>query len=106
MSVKDIYEKFQCSSSNNDHIVQEPISLNCGHCICKKCLLKSKNQDKFICNICNQVTEGKFIGDKESTLVKSMITHFLSQFFIELEKKTNEGVDKLKGTMKAIKFVF
>ena len=97
MNLNEVSKNFKCALSNDDHVAQEPISLNCGHCICKSCLLKSEYQNIITCKLCNQVTNRDLKNEKESTLVKSMIAHFLSQLFVELENKTSEGVNKLKG---------
>ena len=36
-----------CKEKDYDHIVKEPIELNCGHSICKKCFLIENNKTVF-----------------------------------------------------------
>ena len=95
MSLKDVYQSLICSLSNDQHIVEEPISLDCGHYICKKCISSEK---KITCKACNQVTDRDLKNAKESIPSKVIIHHLLSQLFVELEKKTSEGVQNFKGT--------
>ena len=47
------FSDLQCGLTN-DHIVREPISLTCGHCICKKCV---NDRAKIICRICSEETD-------------------------------------------------
>ena len=48
MNSSDSYWNLQCCLTN-DHIVEEPISLSCGHCICKVCVKEPFNPNCKIC---------------------------------------------------------
>ena len=79
----------------NDHIVREPISLSCGHFICRKCV---NDQVKIQCMICNEETDkSKFEMNKESALVKNSIKSCLSGLFDDLEKRTTDGINSFKS---------
>jgi hypothetical protein len=47
----------QCGLTN-DHIIEQPIGLSCGHCICKKCVPK---QSKIRCKICGIETNKHYL---------------------------------------------
>ena len=54
-----------CCGLTNDHIVKEPITLSCGHCICKHCVpdqvkIKDEAQKTRFCKI-NEEGLGYFI---------------------------------------------
>ena len=84
----------QCGLSN-DHVVKEPISLSCGHCICKQCV---PDQSKIKCNICSIETDkSKLEINIESALVKNSIKRCLSGLFDDLEKRTTDGINSFKS---------
>ena len=40
--MEELLNAVECVANEDDHhIVKEPISLLCGHCICKECILKN-----------------------------------------------------------------
>ena len=80
----------------NDHIVKEPISLSCGHCICKRpCLTYQK---RFRCKICSVETdESELNADMESDPIKQMIKSDLSGLFQELEKRVTHEINTFKS---------
>ena len=86
----------QCGLSN-DHVVKEPISLLCGHCICKQCV--PDIQEVIIkCKICSKQTEKSELRiDSESIPIKNSIKRCLSGLFDDLEKRTTDGINSLKS---------
>ena len=88
------FRDLQCGLSN-DHIVREPISLACGHCICEACV---PDQVKIKCKICSEETDkSKLEMNKESALVKNSIKSCLSGLFDDLEKRTTDGINSFKS---------
>ena len=82
-----------------DHIVKEPISLVCGHCICKKCVIDFQ-EAKIKCKICSEETDQSNLQiNKESTLVKNIIKRCLSGLFDDLEKRATEGINSFKSKL-------
>ena len=77
--LRDLY----CGLSN-DHIVKEPITLTCGHSICKQCV---HDQVKIKCKICSE----------ESALNKTMIKSSLSGLFEELEERATNEINLFKS---------
>ena len=35
--MNDLFSELHCGLKN-DHVAKEPITLSCGHCICKQCV--------------------------------------------------------------------
>ena len=100
MNANAVYDAVTCALTN-DHIVKEPIHLTaCGHCICKCCI----GTQKIECKICGKTTIKKDLKIKNETIpVKGMIKLFLADLFVDLEKRTSEGVDKIKSNNFCIK---
>ena len=79
----------------NDHVVKEPISLSCGHCICKKCV---PDQSKIKCNICREETDKSELRvDSESVPIKNINKRSLSGLFDDLEKRATNGINSFKS---------
>ena len=77
----------------NDHIVREPISLSCGHCVCKTPCLT--DQSRIKCKICN--VETNLENHVESIPIKNMIKSYLSPLFEELEKRATNEINSFKS---------
>ena len=94
--MNDLLRELYCGLSN-DHVVKEPISLSCGHSICKACVPVC-GQVKIRCKICNEETfKYKLKINKESALVKKSIKSCLSGLFDDLEKRATEGINSFKS---------
>ena len=71
--MSDLLRELYCGLTN-DHVVKEPISLSCGHCICKKCV---PDQVKIKCKICSIETDKSNLQiNTESAPIKRMIKSF------------------------------
>ena len=81
---------------SNDHFVEKPISLNCGHNCCKDCIQKLKIKT-FKCSLCGRISEKDLSKEKESVSVKNLIKTRLNELVEKLENKTSEGLGKLKS---------
>ena len=88
------FSDLQCGLTN-DHIVREPISLACGHTICKKFV---SDQVKIKCRICNEETDKSNLQmSKESVPIKNIIKRSLSGLFDHLEKRGTDGINSFKS---------
>ena len=90
--MSEILRQLYCALTN-DHIVREPISLSCGHCICKTPCLT--DQMRIKCTICNLDT--KLENRVESIPIKNMIKSSLSPLFEELEKRATNEINSFKS---------
>ena len=89
-----IFTELYCGLAN-DHVVKEPISLSCGHCICKQCV---PDQIKIKCKICSiEMDKSELRVDNESAQVKRMILSSLSGLFEELEKRATNEINSFKS---------
>ena len=79
----------------NDHVVKEPISLSCGHCICKQC---APDQAKIKCKICSIETDKSDLKiNVGSAPIKKIIKSSLTGLFEELEKRATSEIDSFKS---------
>ena len=70
--MSEILRQLYCDLTN-DHIVREPISLSCGHCVCKTPCLT--DQSRIKCKICN--LETNLENHVESIPIKKLIKSYL-----------------------------
>jgi hypothetical protein len=86
---------FYCAVAEDQHFIETPISLSCGHSICKDC---APLDPKLICKICNKqnllldlsVTE-------ENLLIKKLISLKLDEFFQIINIRFRDSRESLKG---------
>ena len=98
MSFSDIFDKIKCYKlKDDDHIVQEPIQLKCGHSICKKCFLIDNNKT-VSCAKCQEVTD-TINSNVESAPIKLMVKSVLTELFQTIKKDTTEKLNILKGKL-------
>ena len=92
--MSEIISKLFCAQIN-DHVVKDPISLSCGHIICKQCV---PDQVKIKCKICRGETDKSILDiNKESAFAKIMIKSSLSGLFEELEKRATNEINSFKS---------
>ena len=88
------FSYLQCGLTN-DHIVEKPIILLCGHNICKKCV---PDQAKIKCKICSvEMNKSELRVDMESVPIKNSIKRCLSGLFDDLEKRATDEMDSFKS---------
>ena len=79
----------------NDHVVKEPISLLCGHFICKKCF---HDRIKIECKICSIETNRLELQSiTESAPAIKRIKTNLDGLFDDLEKRATDEISKFKS---------
>ena len=92
--MSELIRELYCALTN-DHIVKEPISLSCGHCICTQCV---PDKVKIKCKICSEETDkSKLEINTKSVLVKTIIKSSLSGLFEELEKRATNEINSFKS---------
>ena len=55
MLLNSIKDYLFCSIKTNDHFVEDPLLLHCGHAVCKKCF-ESQGVSSLYCGICGKNT--------------------------------------------------
>lgn len=92
MSIESKFEEFECSISDDKHIVQKPIVLRCGHYICKSCI---PTNSTILCTKCGETL---FVNnDKESFIVKELIKRKIQDLFLFLRDKFTVFLSNFKG---------
>lgn len=98
MSSTEIFSQLRCGLTN-DHIVKNPIHLNCGHCICKSCI----GAENIECKICGQSSyQNELRIQNESIPIKNLIKIYLSGLLEDLEKRASVEIRKFKSEISFI----
>jgi Fe2+ or Zn2+ uptake regulation protein len=80
MIPSNVLDSIYCSLSHlNNHFVEHPIALNCGHSACKKCV--SKVTQPFYCGKCNAKIKIDIDKVKESQIFKSIFNSYFNELF-------------------------
>ena len=92
--MSELFRELYCGLTN-DHVVKEPITLSCGHYICKQCV---PGQVNVKCNKCSIETYiSNFQINTESAPIKGKNKSSLSGLFEELEKRTTNEINSFKS---------
>ena len=98
MDKVELFEILSCSKTGEEqHIFKDPVSLDCGHCICKSCI-PTKEAEKIKCNKCGEINDKNLKTVKELNVVNQMIEMNLAHLCLEIEKQSTENLGKLKST--------
>ena len=76
------FEQFECASSTDAHFLVNPIKLDCGHCICKDCVLSS---ELVICVFCGLITS--IALDNNTINVTQSLANVLDELFMETKER-------------------
>ena len=93
---EDILGELKCGSSNEKHFLIEPISLNCGHSICKKCIPKD-NIKELKCHICGCVSKQDFSKFQVSKGIQNLLKLCLEDVFKSLETYASLLLQEIKS---------
>lgn len=93
---RTLLNQIKCCSSNDGHIVIEPVLLKCGANVCQQCVEKS-NKTTFKCYSCNSMHRMKdLLGSPKNTIVETMVQTFLNDLFQHIEAIYRETWNSLK----------
>jgi hypothetical protein len=82
MIPNSILTALECSLTKNHayrHFIVEPITLNCGHSACKRCILKTTQPTK--CLQCGNINEIDVSRVGESFIVKCVVNSYIRDLF-------------------------
>jgi hypothetical protein len=89
-------EELECAASEEKHFIIDPITLpNCGHSVCKNCLLKEKS-NSIKCNKCGVITED-FSKFQITKGLKEILKLCLGNIFEMIETQTISKLNELKS---------
>lgn len=93
--MEKICEILSCAVSN-DHIVNEPIHLSCGHTICKTCIPNDANT--FLnCSICLALNMKDLKLERTSRFASQLVQLNLPILFKKLEKTAENMLQEVKS---------
>lgn len=101
MITENLLDVVECAISDYKHIAKEPISLSCGHCICKECI--PEGSVEVICFKCNIVNKnnlgvsGKSLGVQYC--IEEKVHELLEQAKSKFETKTAELLGNIKKSI-------
>jgi phage FluMu protein Com len=84
-----ILESLECasiSSTTFSHLVHNPLTLSCGHSICKECV-PSNDNIRIKCSHCKEINQTYLKTQKVSHSTVSLFNAFLKQLFNLLEER-------------------
>jgi hypothetical protein len=87
-------EEFECVISVDRHFISHPITLSCGHHICKKCI-PLNNIVK--CNRCKIITIRDINNDIESKLFKNAFKFSINELYSIIERSFAESLSRFNG---------
>ena len=93
MKTNELLKQLICGIAKDDHFVQEPIDLKCGHSVCRSCLPTEENLS-IECR-CGVITDRNLRNEEESVTKKDFLKQQLKNLFEEIEKKTIHQLNNL-----------
>ena len=97
MISEEILEELKCATSDEEHFIIEPISLNnCGHSICKKCMPKERVKE-IKCKLCGLVSQHDDSKIHTSKDTQKLLHTYIEEIFKILKDETSLKLNGLKG---------
>ena len=85
-----------CALAKDEHIFEQPITLSCGHCACKKCI--SKQMQAITCQICHEENHINNLNQfKECLPLIDTIDAYLQDLYEIIYNKFKSAIPHLKG---------
>jgi hypothetical protein len=92
MSLKNDFSILTCALSGEDkHFIEKPITLLCGHSICKQCI---PTDSKILCTICGKVD---LTPVNDSVLINTLLESNFLELFEIISVRFNDSLKLLKG---------
>lgn len=86
---------FCCALANDNHFIENPVTLSCGHSICKRCV--PKKIEDLLCKICGEKNEIDLTKVKESIGMKKLLLLNLEQMLGIVRNRYNESINLLQS---------
>jgi hypothetical protein len=94
--LKQFVEMLRCALGDNDHIYREPISLSCGHCVCKKCI--PEDDDEITCKVCGDKNKYDLNDSKVSAIAQFSIQSNIERLTCLTKQKLKNLFNQLEGS--------
>ena len=97
MIPEKILNSLYCAFSTNNHFLEHPLALSCGHSACLKCF-ETKNDNK--CLRCGKENINQIDNQSlENDLAKNAIEAYIEDLFQILEKKFKDGMNSFQSIL-------
>lgn len=96
----NLIEEFRCALSSQPHYFIKPVSLVCGHCVCRDCIPKEENIT--MCLICNTITTQDIRNSNESIMAKKAMKMSMQELLESMQVHFFGSLQKLKGLRRKI----
>lgn len=91
-----VLEIVECALSRDNHIASSPMTLSCGHVICKNCI--PTDGSRFLkCNLCNEINDFSLNSSKESFASRKIFFSYINELFDLVKERFKDSICKLKG---------
>lgn len=98
MIPEKIVNSLSCSLSHDKHILEQPITMQCGHCACKKCILEMIVHP-FKCLSCNEEVHMNLNQLKECLPLVDTIEVYLNDLFKIVYQQFANLIPVFKGKL-------
>jgi hypothetical protein len=89
------YSDFYCALAEDQHFIEAPISLSCGHSICKDCI--PAVDPSIVCKICNKQNIINLAVAEENLTINKLISLKLAELFQCINIRIRDSRESLKG---------
>lgn len=95
MSINNDYELFYCGCSTDKHFYIDPVSMSCGHHICKQCIPLISTE--LTCCLCGKVNKINLNDMEVSLPAKALVHIYFDELLIETRKRFFDSLCNYKG---------
>ena len=99
MFSEDTIKELKCAYSDKEHFLISPISLLCGHSICKSCIPNAYTGE-IRCKICDMVSKQDLNEFQVSSKAQKALQLNIGVIFQILTKETTDRLNEFKGMFK------
>jgi hypothetical protein len=96
MVSQKVTNSLECAFSLDKHISMHPITLSCGHNVCKQCVPLNGNH-KIPCYHCQKINQIDLRLCDESSSAKCLFDLVLNKLFPLIEEKFKSAISQLRG---------
>lgn len=96
MLSEETLQALQCAMSSDSHFVKQPLSLSCGHSVCKKCVPATEKK-QLKCKLCGEINQIELDKLSESRAIKQLLKAHFDQLFDIIVARFETSLTNLRG---------